>query len=76
MKAVITMRLERPTRNGTLFLFETIVAKKAEIIDKCNEFIYERQHREGFIRVIEFVTVIYNTKKQKIYKWKYKPSYD
>lgn len=75
MKAVIECKLERPTRLKRTILNKIIVAKKDVIKDEVNKFIYERQHKENFIKVVKFNVRIYNYRGNVVEKWSYTPTY-
>lgn len=74
MKAVITQHLVRKTRFGHSITTWWIEAKKEEIVEKVNSYIYERANRHNFIPVEMFEVKIYNSKKQVVNSWEYKPT--
>lgn len=75
MKAVITMKLVRPTRFKRTIIKKTITARKDYIVGLVNGFIYERANRMNFIPVEEFDVRILNTRGKAIEQWNYKPTY-
>ena len=75
MKAVITMKLVRPTRFKRSVIKKIITAKKDYIVGLVNAFIYERANRENFISVKEFSVEVFNTRGRMIERWNYKPTY-
>ena len=74
MKAVIKMKLVRPTRLKRSVIKRTITAKKDYIVGLVNAFIYERVNRENFIPVEEFSVEVFNTRGRVIERWNYKPT--
>lgn len=75
MKAVITMKLIRPTRFKRTIIKKTITSKKDYLTGLINGFIYERVNREHYIPVTEFMVEIFNTRNRCVNKWSYKPTY-
>lgn len=75
MKAVITMKLVRPTRFNRTIIKKTITANKDYIIGLVNGFVFARTNDERFIPVEEFSVEIFNTRNKCINKWSYKPTY-
>lgn len=75
MKAVITMKLVRPTRFNRTIIKKTITAKKDCLTGLVNEFICERVNKENFIPVTEFTVEMFNTRNRCVDKWDYKPTY-
>lgn len=76
MLAVITMELEKPTRFGHTIIEHKINAPKGMIETEVNGFIFDRQRRENFIRVLCFDVKILNYKKKVIKEWQYMPTYN
>ena len=76
MKAVITMKLVRPTRFNRTIIKQTITAKKDCLTDVVNDFICERVNKDNFIPVSEFTVEIFNYRNRCIDQWNYKPSYN
>lgn len=75
MKAEIKTHLVKPTRTGKTILTKKIEAKKNEIENEINKWIYERTQKENYIRVTKFEVNIYNYKRRIIKKWCYIPTY-
>lgn len=75
MKAVITMKLIRPTRLNRTIIKKTITARKDYIVGLVNGFIHERANRMNFIHVEEFDVIILNAHGKAIEQWKYNPTY-
>ena len=75
MKAIVTMTLEKPTRFGRKVITETINVRKEVLESEVNNFIFQRQHRENFIKVTEFSVNLYDYKKRVYKSWSYKPTY-
>lgn len=75
MKAVITMKLVRPTRFKRTIIKKTITARKDNIVGLVNDYIHERANRMNFIHVAEFDVRILNIHGKEIEQWKYKPTY-
>lgn len=76
MYAIIEMKLERPTRVGRSVIKKTINAKKTFLRTEINNFIFERQRRENFIRVLTFDVKILDYKRRIVDKWSYSPTYN
>lgn len=75
MYATIDMTLERPTRFGRSVIRKTINATKDVLKDEINNFIFERQGRENFIKVLKFDVRILNYKRKVVESWSYSPTY-
>jgi hypothetical protein len=75
MYAIVSMELEKPTRFGHTVIKKTINARKNFLETEINNFIFERQRRENFIRVVRFNVSILNYKKKVIRCWSYTPTY-
>lgn len=75
MIAIVKMTLVRPTRFGHTIIKKKINAHKAVLKDEVNKFIFERQHRENFIRVKTFDVSIVDYKKRVVDSWSYSPTY-
>ena len=54
MYATIDMNLEHPTRFGRSVIRKTINATKDVLKTEINNFIFERQGKENFIKVLKF----------------------
>ena len=75
MKAIVTMTLEKPTRFGRKVITETINARNEFLVSEVNNFIFQRQHRENFIKVTEFSVKLYDYNKRVYKSWSYQPTY-
>ncbi len=75
MKAIITMTLVKPTRFGRTKITEVINTRKEQLVAEVNNFIFNRQHKEGYIKVVEFSVKCYDYKKRVYNSWSYKPTY-
>lgn len=75
MIAIVKMTLVRPTRFGHTIIKKKINTHKAVLKDEVNNFIFERQRRENFIRVKTFDVSIVDYKKRIVDSWSYSPTY-
>ena len=75
MYATIDMTLEHPTRFGRSVIRKTINATKGVLKNEINNFIFERQGKENFIKVLKFDVRILNYKRKVVESWSYEPTY-
>ena len=75
MYAIIDMTLERPTRFGRSVIRKTINARNNFLKNEINNFIFERQRQENFIKVLKFDVRILNYKRKVVESWSYEPTY-
>ena len=75
MFAIIEMELEHPTRFGHKVIKKTINARKGFLNTEINNFIFERQRIENFIKVVTFNVKVLDYKRRVVDKWSYSPTY-
>ena len=75
MKAIIHVKLVKPSWSGRRILTKTIIGRKDNITEKVNDYITKRISAKMLIQVECFRIEVYNKSGKRTNKWEYKPTY-